>query len=538
MLRTSFIATVSASLLAACSSTAPNSQPAQATAPAQAPPSAQAQSVDTAEVARAGHGVYTQYCSVCHNGGDETAPVLDELHALSAERIAAALSSGGIMALQGGMLDEAQRTNVVAFLTAPPAMRAQLAASSTQAQVEGANLPEFPYPVRRIRDERDSSGGPRPPAWDAPPLGDGPFDFESWEQRNLHIEVVAKGLAAPRAIEFLPDGDVLITERAGALRIVRDGKLDPTPIAGTPESIITGTATGFMDIALHPDFASNRLIYISYHKPVFDGQLGSNAIFRGRWEGDRIADGKDIFLSDDVDALYSRLHFGSDGKLYATIGNPGVGTDASLNRAQDPADYAGTVLRLNDDGSVPADNPFVGKEGYNPEVFTYGHRVNLGLDLNPWTDEFWVSEHGPQGGDEVNILRVGQNYGWPILSDGRYYAGQKVNDVPFHEGLTRPHISYVPSIAPGGVLFYTGDKFPSWRKNLFIGAMRTGSTPRTGHLQRVVFNDDWEVIRREMLLVDLHQRIRDVDQSPDGYIYVVTDEGENSALMKLSPGPE
>ena len=230
------------------------------------------------------------------------------------------------------------------------------------------------------------------------------------------------------------------------------------------------------------------------------------------------------------------MSIGSDGKLYATIGNPGVGTDASLNRAQDPADYAGTTLRLNDDGSVPADNPFVGKDGYNPEVFTYGHRVNLGLDLNPWTDEFWVSEHGPQGGDEVNVLRVGQNYGWPILSDGRYYAGQKVNDVPFQEGLVRPYISYVPSIAPGGILFYTGDKFPAWQKNLFIGSMRLGSTPRTGHLQRLVFNDDWEVIRREMLLVDLHQRIRDVEQSPDGYLYVITDEGEQSALMKLSPG--
>lgn len=534
MLRSSLIAASSALALVSCSSTAPVTDEATAPQSTQPPTQVATTSVDAA----AGHGVYTQYCAVCHNGGDETAPVLDELASLDADRIFTALSPGGLMALQGGMISDAQKSEVISFLTAPSAIRASLTATAADARVEGADLPEFPYPVRRIRDERDSPGGERPPAWDAPPLGDGPFELESWEERNLHIEVVAKGLAAPRAIEFLPNGDLLVTERAGALRIIRNGVLDPKPISGTPQSIITGTATGFMDIALHPDFSTNRLIYISYHKPVFNGQLGSNAIFRGRLENDRIVDGKDIFLSNDVDALYSRLHFGSDGKLYATIGNPGVGTDASLNRAQDPADYAGTTLRLNDDGTVPADNPFVGREGYNPEVFTYGHRVNLGLDLNPWTDEFWVSEHGPQGGDEVNILRAGQNYGWPIMSDGRYYAGQKVNDIPYVEGLTRPHISYVPSIAPGGILFYTGDKFPKWQKNLFVGSMRVGSTPRTGNLQRVVFNDEWGVIRREQLLVDLHQRIRDVDQSPDGYIYVMTDEGENSAILRIEPGAE
>ena len=154
-----------------------------------------------------------------------------------------------------------------------------------------------------------------------------------------------------------------------------------------------------------PDFKTNGLIYLSYHKPR--GDLGSNAIFRGRWNGQEIVDGKDIFLSDDVDALYSALAFGPDGKLYATIGCPGVGTDDSIGRAQHPGDFAGKTLRLNDDGTVPKDNPFVGKKGYNPEIFTLGHRVNLGLTLNPWTKEFWVSEHGPNGGDEVNILKAG-----------------------------------------------------------------------------------------------------------------------------------
>jgi aldose sugar dehydrogenase len=288
-------------------------------------------------------------------------------------------------------------------------------------------------------------------------------------------------------------------------------------------------------VVLHPDFKANGLIYLSYHKPAH-GEYGNNAIFRGRWNGAEIVDGRDIFVGDDVDALYTKMAFGPDGKLYFTIGCPGVGTDESIGRAQKPDDYAGKTLRLNDDGSLPKDNPFAGKAGYNPELFTIGHRVNLGLTLNPWTKDFWVSEHGPQGGDEINVLKAGQNYGWPIVSDGRYYSGTKVSPVPYKDGLTRPHISYVPSIAPGGMLFYTGDKFPGWKGNLFVGSMRMSNSPRTGHLERIVFNEKWEVVRSEMLLFDLHQRIRDIEQSPDGYLYVITDEGTDSVLMKIEPG--
>ena len=266
--------------------------------------------------------------------------------------------------------------------------------------------------------------------------------------------------------------------------------------------------------------------------------LYNNAIFRGRWNGTQIVDGRDIFVGDDVDALYTKMAFGPDGKLYFTIGCPGVGTDESIGRAQKPDDYAGKTLRLNDDGTIPKDNPFAGRKGYNPELFTIGHRVNLGLTLNPWTKDFWVSEHGPQGGDEINVLKAGQNYGWPLVSDGRYYSGTKVSPVPYKDGLTRPHISYVPSIAPGGMLFYTGDKFPGWKGNLFVGAMRMSNSPRTGHLERIVFNEKWEVVRSEMLLFDLHQRIRDVEQSPDGYLYVITDEGADSVLMKIEPGSD
>ena len=529
----------SALALAACTS-APPAIETSAAPQASSPQAASTQTASVMSTVAGGKHVYETFCSACHSGGDETAPELKTLHTFNRERVSTALSDAGLMALQSKMINADQREQVISFLTAPPATLAALDAANNSADPGGlkrdAYRPEYSYPVRRVRDERDSPESERPPAWAAPPLGEGPFKSESWEQRDLKTSIVTRGLTSPRAIEFLPDGAVLITERAGTLRIVRDGKLDPKPIAGGPEKVaVLGTATGFMDIALHPDFKTNGLIYLSYHKPR--GDLGSNAIWRGRWDGTKIVDGKDIFLSDDVDALFTRMMFGADGKLYFTIGCPGVGTDDSIGRAQDPGDYAGKTLRLNDDGTVPKDNPFVGKKGYNPELFTIGHRVNLGLTMNPWTKEFWVSEHGPQGGDEINILRPAQNYGWPVVSDGRYYAGPKVSgEMPVHDGMTRPHISYVPSIAPGGMVFYTGDKFPGWKRNLFVGAMRMSNSPRTGHIERIVFNDNWEVIRSEMLLLDLHQRIRDVDQSPDGYLYAITDEGADSVLLKIEPG--
>lgn len=530
-MRLSALLAVSAIALAACSSAAPTA--------GKAAPGAVLKMTAAATTAIAGKQVYDSTCSACHNGGDETAPPLKTLRTFSHERVATALGDSGLMRVQAKALTADQKASLIAFITATPEIRAQLAAADLSGDPTGlkreAYRPEYPYPVRRVRDERDSADGPRAPAWAAPKLGPGPFDFETWEQRKLHVEIVVRGLTDPRAIEFLPDGAILVSERAGPLRIVRDGKLDPKPVAGTPKSVALGTATGFMDIALHPDFRTNGLIYISYHKPR--GDLGSNAIWRGRWNGSAIIDGKDIFLSDDVDALYSRLSFGADGKLYATIGCPGVGTDDSIGRAQHPDDFAGKVLRLNDDGSVPTDNPFAGKRGYNPEIFTMGHRVNLGMTMNPWTKDLWVSEHGPNGGDEINVLTAGQNYGWPLVSDGRYYSGPKVNPAkPFKEGTVRPSISFVPSIAPGGMVFYTGDKFPGWKRNLFLGAMRMSEAPRTGHIERIVFNDKWEMIRSEMLLLDLHQRIRDVEQGPDGYLYAITDEGSDSVLMRLEPG--
>lgn len=487
----------------------------------------------TATPAMSGVKVYQKSCATCHDGGDETAPELEQLLTLGRDRVTAAIRPGGVMATQAMGLSEEQRGHLLAFLTVPTEQRAAMAIA---ARNTGGDMPGFNYPLKRVRDPRDTaSTAPRAQAWAAPKLGAGPFESESWEQRNLRTVVVARGLDTPRAIEFLPTGEILVAERAGKLRIVRNGVLDPEPVKGMPAVAALGTATGFMDIKLHPDFARNGSIYLAYHKPSF-GEYGRNTIFRGRWNGKEIVEGKEIFVSDDLDALYTRLMFGPDGKLYATIGCPGVGTDESISRAQKPDDYAGKVLQLNEDGTVPKDNPFVGRAGYNPEIFTLGHRVNIGLALNPKTNEFWVSEHGPNGGDEVNILKAGQNYGWPMLSEGRYYAGPKVSPISDRQGMTSPHLAFVPSIAPGNLIFYTGDKFPAWKGNLFIGAMRLNEAPRTGHLLRIVLNEAGEQVRGEMLLFDLHQRIRDVEQGPDGYIWVTTDEGADSVLLRLEPG--
>ncbi|MBK8840069.1 MAG: PQQ-dependent sugar dehydrogenase [Hyphomonadaceae bacterium] len=538
MKRLSYLLAASTLVLAACNTapqSADTSMGAAATATGESPtarPSTPARPIDAAAVS-AGQQVFATYCAVCHNGADDTAPQIDQLHTFQHERVTAALSEGGLMTLQSKALSPEQRAQVIAFITAPVDMGR--GGTSTIMTAKEEYREGFAYPVRSARDPRDSSEVPRPPSWAAPKLGDGPFESESWEQRNLRTTIVTRGLEAPRAIEFLPNGDIFIVERAGTLRIVRNGKLDPKPIAGTPAvNANLGIATGFMDIALHPDFKNNSLVYMSYHKPR--GDLGSNAIFRGKWDGKAIVEGKDIFVSDDVDTFYSKLKFDNKGKLYATIGGPALGTDASMMRAQKADDYGGKTLRLNDDGTAPTDNPFYGRKDANPEVFTMGHRISLGLTMNPSTNEMWATENAPYGGDEVNILRAGGNYGWPVSSEGRYYSGRSISPDPSQNGITRPHITYVPSIAPGGLVFYTGDKFPAWKGNLFVAAMRMGETPRTGHIERIVFNNKWEPIRNEMLLLDLHQRIRDVEQSPDGYLYAITDEGADSVLLKIEPG--
>jgi len=401
------------------------------------------------------------------------------------------------------------------------------------------------YPL--VRDMRGVvPPGPRVAPYNSPPLGDGPWNFETYEQRHIKVSVVTKGLSHPWSMAFLPGGDMLVTERVGRLRLVRQkagaAVLDPTPLPGIPRVTSVSTMAGLMDIALHPRFAENKWVYISYHKPRGtspdatgkDFPVASNSILRGTWNGTALTDIKDVYVSDDVDTEMSRIAFGRDGMLYMTIGGPGTGPPASLDRPQHGDDDAGKILRMTDEGKVPPDNPFVGKAGFKPYIYTMGHRTQLALALNPYTGEMWAGEQGPNGGDEVNILRPGRNYGWPFVSDGRDYRGHYLSPTPYRDGMERPHVLWVPSIALSGMAFYTGDRFPNWKRSLFVGGMREGEIARTGQLQRIVFNDNWDELRRESLLRDLHQRIRDVRQGSDGLLYVLTEEDE-AALLKIEP---
>jgi len=428
-----------------------------------------------------------------------------------------------------------------AVLTATVAIATIAAVAIVRAQQPQQTQKKYSYPA--VRDQRGViPPGPRVAPYNSPPLGDGPFNFETYEQRRIRVSVVTKGLSHPWSLAFLPGGDMLVTERVGRLRLVRNGVLQQNAVAGTPKVVSLGTMAGLMDIALHPRFAENKWIYISYHKPAgtgagWDGKespLGSNSILRGTWDGNALTDVRDIFVADDVDMEVSRIAFGQDGMLYMTIGGPGTGPHESLDRPQHGNDYAGKILRMRDDGSLPRDNPFVGKTGYKPYIFSMGHRNQLGLAVNPYNGEVWAGEQGPNGGDEVNIIKAGKNYGWPVLSDGRDYRGPYISESPYKDGMERPHVLWVPSIALSGMAFYTGERFPNWKRNLFVGGMREGEIARSGQLVRIVFNENWQEVRRESLLRDLHQRIRDVRQGPDGLLYVLTEE-DAAALLRIEP---
>jgi glucose/arabinose dehydrogenase len=380
--------------------------------------------------------------------------------------------------------------------------------------------------------------------WPAPPLPDGPIMLESAEVRSLRLVVMSKTLNQPWSIAFLPDGAILVTERPGRLRVFRNGVLDPTPVAGVPMVRAAGLQ-GLMDVVLHPRFAENKWIYLSYHKPVGTpvaparGQgpavapEGATTIARGTWDGKALTNVTDIFESGTTNTESSRIVFGRDGMLYMTISAPGTGPQ--VVRSQDPGDYAGKTVRLRDDGTIPPDNPFAGKAGYKPAIYTIGHRNGHSFVVNPETGELWATEQGPDGGDEINIIKAGKNYGWPYVSYGRNYLGPRISENPWREGTEQPIVFWVPSIAVTGMTFYTGDRFPAWKRNAFVGGLRQGEVPRTGQINRIVFNDQWEEIRREPMLMSLGQRIRDVRQGPDGLLYIVT--GENpGALLRLEPG--
>ena len=364
-----------------------------------------------------------------------------------------------------------------------------------------------------------------------PPLGDGPWVFDTAEQHGIRVSVVTRGLSHPWAMAFLPDGGMLITERPGRLRILRGGVLDPRPVAGVPEVRNEGNG-GLLDVALHPRFADNGLVYLTYTRPAING-WGAPSLARGRLEGGALVDVEDLVVTDPYEGnqgLNARVAFGGDGKLYMSTGGR-VG-----NLAQDLASLRGKILRLNDDGSSPPDNPFAGEPGRRPEIYTLGHRNTLGLVLHPETGDLWNHENGPNGGDEINVILPGRNYGWPLVSFGRLYPGARVSEHPTREGIESPLVVWLPAVAAAGMAVYTAEEFPAWRGNVFVGSLRKGGIPGTGHLQRIVFNEQYEELRREAILQELRQRIREVRQGPDGLLYLLTDE-DDGALLRIEPAP-
>ena len=363
------------------------------------------------------------------------------------------------------------------------------------------------------------------------PLPAGPFTYRTAEQQDVRVSVFARGLEYPYSMAFLPGGEMLVTERAGRLRIIRNGVLDPRPIAGGPASRFAGKSGsvgavhGYMTLAVHPRFADNRAVYFTYTK-VLDEKRATAAVARAVLKDGAMTEVRDVFVGDNMRGAVS-IAMTPDAMLWIATGG---------DVAQDPKSLTGKVLRLRDDGSVPPDNPFVGKEGYRPEIYALGHRSSLGLTAHPTTQEVWLSEMGPNGGDEINVLKAGRNYGWPLVSLGRTYPGPwqaKANE-PTHEGFEPPVVFWMPAISVSGLTFYTGDKLPKWKGDLFVGGVRTGEVPGTGRLDRVLFNDKMEELRRESLLVDLHQRIRDVKQGPDGLLYVATDEPQG-VILRIEP---
>lgn len=372
----------------------------------------------------------------------------------------------------------------------------------------------------------DFTAPPPPPGYKAP-LPTGPFFYDTAEGNAIRVVVVARGLNHPWSINFLPNGTALVTEKNnGQLRIIRNNVLDPRPISGIP-TVVSNQFSGLLDVVLHPQFGKNHFIYLTYVKPLPEGG-SAVALMRGRWDGKDLQQATDIFIADQGTFAGSRIAFGADGMLYMGI----FGAFGKV--AQDTNYHAGKVLRLKDDGSVPRDNPFVGVAGHKSEIYSIGHRSISGLVLHGGSGKVWELEMGPNGGDEVNILKAGANYGWPLVSTGRDYAGPWQSKNFNLEGMDGPVIYWMPAISVSGMTFYSGDKFPKWKGNLFVGGLRTGEIPGTGCLQRFLFNENMEELRRETLLADLHQRIRDVRESPDGYIYVVTDE-DNGAVLKIEP---
>ncbi len=341
---------------------------------------------------------------------------------------------------------------------------------------------------------------------------------------SLRVVKVVEGLEHPWCVAWLPDGTMLVTERPGRLRIVKDGKLDPRPVEGVPRVVARGQS-GLFDVAPHPRFSENHLVYLSYTARG-KGGIGTE-LARGKLVGHRL-ENVQVLFSETPKAETSlqfggRIVFDGKGHVFLSLGDLG-----EKERAQKPDDDAGSVIRLNDDGSVPQDNPFVGKPGWKPEKYDLGHRNIEGMAWNPATGMLWTHEHGPQGGDEINVIRPGRNYGWPVITYGvNYGTGTKIGEGTKKQGMEQPLYYWVPSIAPSGMAFYTGDKFPKWKGDLFVGSLKFEL------LVRLRLQGE-KVVKEERMLKGALGRIRDVRQGPDGFLYLLTDEPDG-VLARIEP---
>jgi glucose/arabinose dehydrogenase len=367
---------------------------------------------------------------------------------------------------------------------------------------------------------------------------------------RIRVVTLATGLVNPSSMAFLPDGhSILVTERGGGgrLRLLRDGALDPGPVAGVPVAEGRLAKIQFehlISVAIHPRFAENHFVYVTYPK---SGERGSTlAVARGRLDGMTLTDVHDIFLADawvssGAASFGGKLLFGPDGMLYLTVSDRdtqfGTGDSSKRMRAQDLGSHAGKVLRLRDDGRVPSDNPFVERAGTKPEIYTYGHRNMYGLAFHPETGVLWEAELGPTGGDEVNILLPGRNYGWPLVSLGRNYNGELVSDQPWwRPGIEMPRFFWVPALSPSSLTFVTSDRFAPWKGNLLVAGMSGRQVQRIAINQPPLHRE-----RRESLLTELGLRFRDVQQGPDGYLYVAAEKSgaavPDGAIMRIEPAP-
>lgn len=376
----------------------------------------------------------------------------------------------------------------------------------------------------------------------SPAVGQGPV-FRA-ERGPYRVSTVVPELQDPWSMAWLPNGDMLVTERPGRLRVVRGGVLQPESIAGVPP-VRYGGQGGLLDVVLHPDFATNQLVYLSYSKPNAEGTEGTTAVVRGRLVGNRLEGVEEIFEArawSRGEAHYgSRLAFDEDNYLFITVSDRAVdplSVPRDQHPAQDLSNHQGTVVRLHDDGRVPSDNPFVNRAGALPEIWSYGHRSLQGLAFDPQTGDLWASEHGAQGGDELNLILPGRNYGWPVVGFGVNYGGQTIHAERQRDGMMDPVQHWTPSIGPSGLMIYDGDRFPEWRGSAFVGGL---SGLQIARVPLIAEGEGYMVGRLERPPLMLgFGRIRDIRQGPDGFIYVAIDDrqgGTMTPIVRLEPAP-